>query len=158
MSHMKIKTLVVTFAVWVAAGGICLAASPAMGTWRLNEAKSKIAKGTGKNTMVLYKSGGMGKTKVIVDGMDGTGKASHTEWTGKFDGQDYAVTGDAMQDARSYKQIDDRNLDFWVKKGGKVTTSGHVMIAADGKSRTVTTNGMTAKGKKYTSTAVYEKQ
>lgn len=158
MSHMKTKTLVVTFAVWVAAGAICVAASPAMGTWKLNEAKSKMTKGTGKNTMVVYKSAGMGKTKVIVDGVDGDGKPMHNEWTGKFDGKDYAVTGDPMQDMRSYKQIDDHNLDFWVKKGGKVTASGHVTIAADGKSRTSTMKGMTKKGKNYTNSAVYDRQ
>ena len=101
MSDMKIKTLAVTFAVWVAAGAICFAASnPQMGTWKLNEAKSKIAPGTAKNTMVVYKSSMMGKVKVIVDGIDGMGKPAHNEWTGKFDGKDYPVTGDPASDMR----------------------------------------------------------
>jgi hypothetical protein len=34
----------------------------------------------------------------------------------------------------------------------------HVVLAADGKSRTVTVTGTDAKGKKYKSTAVYDKQ
>jgi hypothetical protein len=154
---MKIKTLAVTFAVWVATGAICLA-SPHMGTWKLNEAKSKIPKGTAKNTMVVYKSGMMGKTKVIVDGTDAEGKSAHSEWTGKFDGKDYRVTGDPASDMRSYKQIDDRTLEVTNKKHGKVTVTGRIVISADGKSRTLTTSGMTLKGKKFKSTAVYDKQ
>ena len=56
------------------------------------------------------------------------------------------------------KQIDDHTIDLNVKKGGKVITTGHLVISADGKSRTVTTSGMNAKGKKYMSTAVYDKK
>jgi hypothetical protein len=159
MSDMKIKTLAVTLAVWVAAGAICFAAaSPQMGTWKLNEAKSKIAKGTAKNTMVIYKSSMMGKVKVIVDGMDAMGKPAHNEWTGKFDGKDYAVTGDPASDMRSYKQVDDHTNSMIIKKGGKVVSTGTIAVAADGKTRTVTTSAMTAKGKKAKNVAVYEKQ
>ena len=158
MSDMKTKTLVVTAAVWVTAGTICLAASPQMGTWKLNEAKSKIAKGTAKNTMVVYKSAMMGKVKVTVDGMDAEGKTAHNEWTGKFDGKDYPVTGDSASDMRSYKQIDDRNLEVANKKDGKVTVMGRIVVSADGKNRTLTLSGMTSKGKKFKNTAVYDKQ
>ena len=59
---------------------------------------------------------------------------------------------------RSYTKIDDHTLGFNVKKGGKVTTSGRVVVAADGKSRTVTVSGTDPTGKKFTSTAVYDKQ
>jgi hypothetical protein len=159
MSQMKIKTLVVTLAVWVAAGAICFAASnPQMGTWKLNEAKSKITPGTAKNTMVVYKSSMMGKVKIIVDGVDGMGKPAHNEWTGKFDGKDYPVTGDPTTDVRAYKQIDDRKIDITNKKGGKIVNSGHVVLAADGKSRTLTVTGKTPKGKQFKNTAVYDKQ
>jgi hypothetical protein len=39
-----------------------------------------------------------------------------------------------------------------------VTTRGRIVVAADGKSRTVTVTGTDAAGKKFTSTAVYDKQ
>ena len=38
-------------------------------------------------------------------------------------------------------------MEFWVKKGGKVMASGKIVVAPDGKSRTVTTTGMGPKGK-----------
>ena len=86
------------------------------------------------------------------------GKPLHHEWTGKFDGKDYPVTGDPTQDARSYKKVDDRTLDMTVKKGGKTAFTGHIVVAADGKSRTVTISGTDKDGKPATSTAVYDKQ
>ena len=154
---MKTKTLLVTLALCFAAGTICFAADPQMGTWKLNEAKSKIAAGTGKNKTVVYAAAGS-SVKVTIDGTDAAGKPAHNEWTGKFDGKDYAVTGDPTADMRSYKKIDDRTMDFMNKKSGKVVVSGRIAVAADGKSRTVNSNGTDAKGKKFKNTTVYDKQ
>jgi hypothetical protein len=128
-----------------------------MGTWKLNEAKSKLAAGAAKNNTVVYTAAG-DSVKVTIDGVDGSGKPMHTEWTGKFDGKDYPVTGDATSDMRSVKKINARTLDFAAKKGGKVTISGRIAVAADGKSRTVTASGTDSMGMKMSSTAVYDKQ
>ena len=108
--------------------------------------------------MVVYKNAMGGKVKITTDGIDANGKAAHSEWTGKFDGKDYSVTGDPNSDMRSYTKVDDRTLDFSTKKGGKVTVSGRVVVAADGKSRTVTAAGTNAKGKKFKNIAVFDKQ
>lgn len=155
---MKTKTLLVTLALCFATGTICFAASPQMGTWKLNEAKSKITPGTAKNTMVVYKDAMQGKVKITTDGIDANGKPTHAEWTGKLDGKDYSVTGDPTSDMRSYTKVDDRTLDFSVKKGGKVMVTGRVSVSADGKSRTVTTSGTNAKGKKFKNVAAFDKQ
>ena len=96
--------------------------------------------------------------KITVEGTDSEGKPLHNEWTGKFDGKDYPVTGDPNSDARAYTKVDDHTLEFTVKKGDKVTTTGRIVVSADGKTRTVTTSGTDAKGKKVSSTAVYDKQ
>lgn len=40
----------------------------------------------------------------------------------------------------------------------KITVTGHVMAAADGKSRAVTTSRTTAKGKKFKNVAVFDRQ
>jgi hypothetical protein len=157
MGTMKTKTSLLTLAICFAAGTVCFA-SPMMGTWKLNEAKSKFAPGTSKNTMVVYKEAMGGKVKITTGGVDANGKPTHGEWTGKFDGKDYPVTGDPTADTRSYTKVDDRTLDFNVKKGGKVTVTGRVVAAADGKSRTVTTSGTSAKGKKFKNVAVFDKQ
>jgi hypothetical protein len=155
---MKAKTLAVTLAVWFAAGALCLAAEPQMGTWKLNEAKSKLTPGRGKNTQVVYKDAMEGKVKITTDGVDANGKPTHSEWTGKFDGKDYSVTRDLNADMRSYTKVNDRTLDFTVKKSGKVTVTGRVIVAVDGKSRTVTTSGTDANGTKFRNVAVFDKQ
>ena len=156
MERMKTKTIGLTLAFCFLAGAPCFAADPQMGTWKLNEAKSKLTPGAEKITMVAYKST-MGKITATVDGTDDKGKPTHNEWTGNFDGKDYAVTGDPTSDMRSYTKIDDRTLTFTAKKNGKVTVTGRVAVSADGKSRTVVTTGTNAKGKKFKNVAVYDK-
>lgn len=153
---MKSRTTLVSLAVWLAAGTLCFG-SAFDGTWKLNAKKSHLGKGMGRNNTVTYAMSFPLRTKVTIDGIDAKGKPSHDEWTGMFDGKDYPVTGDPESDARGYRKIDDRTLEYWVKKGGKVTASGKIMIAPDGKSRTVTTTGTGPKGKKFHTTAVYDK-
>ena len=41
-------------------------------------------------------------------------------------------------------------------QNGKVTTTGRVVVSADGKSRTVIVSGTDTKGKKFKSVAVYD--
>jgi hypothetical protein len=96
--------------------------------------------------------------KVTIDGIGSDGKPTHSEWTGKYDGKDYPVVGDPNSDARSLAKIDDHVLGFNVKKSGKTTISGRIVVSADGKSRTTTSSGADSKGNKVSSMAVYEKQ
>jgi hypothetical protein len=157
MSSMKTKTTGLTFILCLAAGAFCFAADdPMMGTWKLNEAKSKIPPGAPKNNTVVYSAAG-DQIKVTVDGTDAEGKTIHSEWTGKFDGKDYAVTGDATADMRAYKKEGQDTLEMTNKKDGKVATTGKIVVSADGKTRTVTINWTDAKGAKMTSVAVYDK-
>ncbi len=154
---MKAKTSVLTLALCFVAGAVCFASDVQMGTWKLNESKSKLAAGMPKNSTVVFEAAG-DSVKVTIDGSDSEGKPAHNEWTGKLDGKDYAVTGDPNSDMRSYKQVDDRTLEFSAKKGGKVTITGRVVVSADGKTRTATASGTDPQGKKFKSTTVYDKQ
>lgn len=154
---MKTKTSLLTLAVCFAAAAVCFAGdSPQMGTWKLNEGKSKMDPNGPKNNTVVYSAAG-DQMKVTVDGMDAKGQAIHSEWTGMFDGKDHPVTGNPGEDTRAYTKIDDRTLEFTSKKDGKVVTSGKVVVAADGKSRTVTSSGTNADGKKFENKAIYDK-
>jgi hypothetical protein len=152
---MRLRTIALTVTVCLVAA-VCMASSPQMGTWKLNEAKSKFATAARNSTVVLEMAGD--KVKVTVDGVDAAGKPAHNEWTGKFDGKDYPVTGDATSDVRSYKEVDANTLEVASKKGGKVTLSGKVVVSADGKTRTVTVSGTDSMGMKIENTAVYDRQ
>lgn len=155
---MKTKSLLLMAVVCLAAAATAFAADdPMMGSWKLNEAKSKITAGSPKNSLVVYTMDG-GNIKCAIDGTDGTGQAYHSEWTGKFDGKMYAVKGDPSSDMRSYKMLSAHAYSVTSQKGGKTTLTVHVAISADGKSRTVTLNSTDAKGAKITSTEVFDKQ
>lgn len=154
---MKAKPMVLTLALCFVAAIVCFASQLQTGTWKLNEAKSKLAPGVAKNKTVVIEAAG-DDLKVTVDGTDSDGKPVHNEWTGKFDGKDYPVTGDPTSDTRSYKQVDEHKLELTVKKDGKVTVTGPIVMSADGKMRTVTTNGTDPQGKKFKSVSVYDKQ
>jgi hypothetical protein len=154
---MKAKTIGVSVVLYLFGVAVCFAQDPHIGTWKLNEAKSKLAPGATKNSTVVYEASGDSVT-VTIDGVDGQGKPTHSVWKGKFDGKDYPVSGDPNSDVRSLTTIDDHTLGFNVKKGGKITISGRIVVSADGKSRTVTAKGTDPTGKKFSSTAVYDKQ
>jgi hypothetical protein len=154
---MKGRVILLTLAALFASATVCLAQNPHMGTWKLNEAKSKFSPGASKNHTVVYEDAG-DSVKVIVDGADGAGSPIHSEWTGKFDGKFYAVTGDATSDMRSYRKINTRTLALTGKKDGKVNLTGRIAVSANGRTRTVTTTARNSMGKKVTNWAVYDKE
>ena len=153
---IKTRIAVVAVALSFIAATACFAASPQMGTWKLNEAKSKIPAGMGKNTTVVYAEQG-DKIKVTVDGVDKDGKPTHSVWVGKFDGKAYPVKGNLPYNSVAYRVVNDRTNDITAMKDGKIGWSGQITVAADGKSRTVTINGTDAQGKKFKGKAVYDK-
>jgi hypothetical protein len=85
---MKTRMIALSMALCFAAAAAGFASDMNMGTWKLNEAKSKFSPGAPKNNTVVYEAAG-DSVKVTVDGTDGAGKPTHIEWTGKFDGNDY---------------------------------------------------------------------
>ena len=154
---MKTRSIVLTIALCVLALGMSFAEGPEMGTWKLNEAKSKIPAGGIKNTTVIYTAEG-DKVKVTTDGTDAKGNPLHTEWVGMVDGKDYPLTGDPAADSRSYTRVNAHELTLANKKDGKAVITGKVVVSADGKTRTLTAHATGADGKKVTMIAVYEKQ
>jgi len=154
---MKLKVIALGLAMFFVGAVVCSADNTQMGTWKLNEAKSKFSPGATKNHTVVYEPAG-DMVKVTVDGTDSDGNAVHSEWTGKFNGRYYAVTGSTTSDMRSYRRINSRTLALTEKKGSKIVLTGRITVSANGKHRTVSTTGTNAKGKRVTNTAVYDKQ
>src|SRR2546428_6399543 len=153
---MKTRIAVAAVALSFMAAGACFAANPHMGTWKLNEAKSKLAPGLGKNTTVVYAEMN-DKMRVTVDGVDKNGKPTHSVWVGKADGKAYKSKGNLPWDAAVYKMVNDRPYDLTTMKDGKVFGTGTSTVSADGKTRTVTLNGTGADGKKFKGKAVYDR-
>lgn len=154
---MKARKMMLSVALCLAGAALSFAQSPEMGTWKLNDAKSKIPAGAPKNTTVVYTAAG-DNVKVTTDGTGRDGQPAHTEWTGKFDGKDYPLTGDSSADSRSYKRINDHTLELANKMGGKVVATGRIVVSPDGKTRTLHLSTTDSAGKKISSTGVYDKQ
>jgi len=154
--NVKERTVLTTLVGFLAALAL-YAADPQLGTWKLNESKSSLAPSGAKNSTVVYTAAG-DSVKVTVDGVDGVGKAFHSEWTGKYDGKDYPVKGDPLGDMRSYTKVDANTLTFVGKQGDKVIFTGKVVVSADGKSRTVIAQASDAQGHNFSTTSVYDKQ
>jgi len=154
---MKTRTILGSIAAFFAVAALCVAADANLGTWKLNEGKSKFSAGATKNQTVVYEMAGE-NVKVTVDGVDKDGKPAHNVWVGKFDGKDYPVTGEKAYDVRAYTKVDDHTLDMTLKSAGKVVGTGKIVVSADGKTRTVTTVGSDPKATAMNNTAVYDKQ
>ena len=91
--------------------------------------------------------------------MRADGTATQWGFSADYDGKDNPMTGnnpDADMIART--RVDANTIQSISKKDGKVTTTQLSKVSADGKTRTVTTKGMNAAGKKVDNVAVYDKQ
>ncbi|HEX9200737.1 MAG TPA: hypothetical protein VF865_14330 [Acidobacteriaceae bacterium] len=154
---MKTRTLMLALVVCFIGAAVCFAQDPNIGTWKLNEAKSQMPAGATKVATVVFAADG-DNMKVTQEATDKDGKPIHSEWTGKFDGKDYPVTGNPAIDSRSYKKIDDRTMVATNKKDGKVVITARSVVSADGKTRTVNLTITDSAGKKVTGTAVSDKQ
>ncbi len=138
------------------ATAVSFGANPHMGTWKLNEAKSKLHPGMGKNMTVNYAEQ-KDKMKVTVDGVDKDGKPTHAVWVGQADGKAYKTKGNLPWDSAAYKIVNDHTYEITTMKGGKVLANSKSTVSADGKTRTVSTHGTDADGKKFTAKTVYDK-
>ncbi len=146
---MNTRTLLVTVALCFSGAAFCGAQDPNIGTWKINEAKSQMPAGGTKITTTVFAAEG-DNMKITQEATDKDGKPVHMEWTGKFDGKDYPVTGNPAIDTRSYKKAGDRTLAIANKKDGKVITTARSVISADGKTRTVHVTQIDSTGKKLT--------
>ena len=134
----------------VVLGAVVLSAQtdPAVGTWKLNPAKSKYDPGpVPKSQTIVITAAGSG-LKVSSTGIDGEGKPTSVGYTVTADGKDVSVTGSPAYDQTALKRIDKNTTEQTRKKGGKVVQTAKRAISADGKTMTITTTGTDEKGRK----------
>ena len=155
---MNKNTTLLALLISAATVSLCFAGDDAfMGTWKLNQSKSKIPAATAHNNTVVYAASG-DEVTITGDGVDASGKAVHQVWTGKFDGKDYAAKGSPTHDMRAYTKVDANTLTYTLTRDGKKLGHGKVVVAADGKSRTVTETMPGKDGKPVNATSVFDKE
>ena len=139
--------------------------SPLAGTWKINVAKSTYDPATlaPKSGSVTYKVNG-DRINAVLDGVNSQGQKTHAEYDARLDGKTYPgkflIDGkpNPDQDGVAWKMIDNRTYETTSMLKGKALVTSHVVIAADGKSRTVTTTGKNAKGQAINNKVTYDKQ
>jgi len=155
---MKRRILILGAIAFSFAMNGAFAADVFTGNWKVNLAKSKYDPGPppkGPNYSKLETiPGGL---KFTNDGVNAEGQPTHSEWSGKFDGKDNPVKGDAARDTAALKKIDDYTFEITNKKDGKVVGMIRAVFSKDGKTRTQTGQGTNSKGIKTNNTVVYEK-
>lgn len=154
---MNVRRFILLLLVWVAGVAAGFAQRPEIGTWKLNESKSVISPGASKMQLIVVEPDG-DNMKVTSDGVQRDGKPFHNEWTGKFDGRDYPVTGADAGYTRAYTVVDDHTVVSTTKLDGKAITTARGVVSPDGKTRTVNVTGTDPDGRKIAVTAVFDKQ
>ncbi|MGB8543623.1 MAG: hypothetical protein WCD49_18490 [Candidatus Acidiferrales bacterium] len=141
-----------------AATSVRAADDPNNGTWKINLEKSQFNPGPGPKSQTVTITIENGTETYSAEGEDATGKPSKTSFTAKTDGTDTPTTGNPYGDTIAIKHPSPHRLIATIKKDGKVTMTVHVVVSADGKTRTSTYSGKTADGKEIHDVVVYDKQ
>jgi hypothetical protein len=129
-----------------------------VGTWKLNLAKSKYIPGPAPFESTLKIEPETNGLKFTFHGTDAEGKPADFEFSPRFDGKDYRVTGLPEADMIVLKRINANTIETVTKKAGKPVMTTRSVVSKDGKTRTSTQKGTNPKGEKVNNTIVYEKQ
>ena len=158
-SRPSVVCALVVLAAAVGGGTRTVAQSdPHNGTWTFNAARSKYT-GTPapKEQTSVYAVTSQSVT-VTTTGTANDGTPTNTGFTAHFDGKDYPVKGNPDWDAIAARRVDSHTIEFTRKRGGKTVQTATTTVAKDGKTRTITVNGVNAQGQKVSYVAVYEKK
>ncbi|HSB17078.1 MAG TPA: hypothetical protein VLE22_21690 [Bryobacteraceae bacterium] len=150
------KTL--RFLSMLALGVTAWAADPAIGTWMLNTAKSKYSPGPPPMSATITYEETADGIKRTGESVDAEGKKTSFEYTAKYDGKEYPVSGSDEFDTITLHRVNDRTTQATLKKSGNVVSSARRVVSKDGKEMTLTITGTNSKGQKMRNVAVYEKQ
>jgi hypothetical protein len=146
---------VLVVALW--SGGFAQTPVPGLGTWTLNPAKSKFSPGPApKSQTVTFSAAGDG-VKAVIDGVGATGTKTHWEYSASFDGKPHPVTGNADGDMVIMKRVNATTIETSYTLKGKPTTVNTRVVAADGKTMTITSKGVNAQGQKIDNMQMFEK-
>jgi hypothetical protein len=151
------KTLLVG-AILTLATSAALAADAAVGTWKLNVAKSTFSPGPAPKSQTrtyVESAGGLALTikTVAADGKESTYAVSYS-----YDGKPYAATGTADFDMVSVTRVDALTVTSIQTKAGKPVGTGTRTVSKDGKTMTFAAKLTDAKGVKHDDVSVYDRE
>lgn len=143
-----------------ASGLLRAQSNPAVGTWKLNLAKSKASPGPlPKSLTRTIEAQGAG-IKGNYEGVAADGSRIAYSFALNYDGKDYPISGSGVNgaDSLSAKRIDANTTESQSKKAGKVVQETKTVVSKDGKVTTQTSKGTNQKGQPTSAVSVYDKQ
>jgi hypothetical protein len=135
------------------------AADPLIGTWKLDVSKSIFSPGPAPKSQIrayqVVPGGGM---KLTLTTIDIEGKSQSIELPANPDGKDYPITGPGLADTVVLTQLTDRTAEAKLKHGDVIVGTSRRELSPDGKTMTITYNGIDREGGQVSNIAVYTKQ
>jgi hypothetical protein len=158
MRFNKFAAFATTLLLVALAVSVSAAADQQSGTWKMNVAKSNYNPGPAPKAITVKVVSDAENIKLSSDGIDTAGNPTHLEYTAKYDGKDYPVTGAPNADTVAIERIDPDTLQTTVKKAGQVVMTVRTVLSDNGKTRTSTFKGKDAEGHDINNVVVYDKQ
>ena len=157
--RMALVVLTALAAIVASTGITAAAADHWIGTWKLNLAKSKYnPPELAPKSQTVTREAVEGGMKLVSDGIDAQGKATHNEYTAKFDNKEYPWTGQVNADTISLIRLDEEYYESIWKLKGEVTITSQTVVSRDGKTLTTNQFGKDAQGRTISNMTVYDKQ
>mgnify|MGYP006272540671 CR=1 FL=1 len=128
------------------------------GAWRLDLERSTYEPGPrpyrrASRTIEPWRGG----VKVVDEMVGERGGVLHTEWTGRFDGEDYPTKGVDDPLTCAYRRVDARAYDVVTKVDGRRRALSHTVLSPDGRTITTLTIGRNTFGGEFKAITVYRK-
>jgi hypothetical protein len=128
------------------------------GTWKMNPAKSNYSPGPAPKSITVNIVSDADNMKLTSEGIDAAGNPTHVEYSAKYDGKDYPITGIPNADTVALERLDASTIRSTTKKADQVVMTVTSVISKDGKTRTATFKGKNAQGLDVNNVVVYDKQ
>ena len=134
------------------------ATDPVLGKWKLNVEKSRYVPGPApKSQTRIYEAKGDG-VKVTITTVAEDGVAIVVEHPLNYDSKEQPVTGSQQSDAIALQRIDEFTSESVMKHAGKVIGTNRRVVSNDGKTMTITYDGLDSRGRQVKVNAVYDRQ
>lgn len=162
--YPKLYVLILgAFTISLGFGSAAVSTDPLIGTWKLNVAKSKYSPGPPpRSATIKYEAAGGDALRNIRDEMEANGRTIHSEYTSKFDGKDYPVSGPLGGGNPPRGTITAKRINVYTtvninKLDGKVTSTSRRIVSKDGKTLTIIVKGTDGHGHRINNRVVYDR-
>jgi hypothetical protein len=132
---------------------------PFVGTWKLNVNKSRYGLRQPQKSEILQIDTQQNGLKYLADGIDAEGKNIHFEFSPKYDGEYYPVTGTvAAGSAMALKKVDANTRELVLKIEGKEVQRRRDVVSQNGKTLTRTVTAINSQEQDAKDVIVFDRQ